>query len=122
MPLALRRQLVKREEGALDESLPATSAPDSDQDPDISDLNENSCKASDLAKGKHRLASSSKAEDDASELPVTITMRSLWVAMSCTKEPEGLRRDALGAADPLSGILLGQKHSLQGIDATLCLD
>lgn len=49
----------------MEESAPAASAHDSE--PTISDSGIEMTKLSDLAKGRHRLASSSKAENDASE-------------------------------------------------------
>ncbi len=57
------RQLVKREEGAQEESHPGSSGPESE--PDISDIAGDSGKASD-PKGKHRLAPNSHADEDAS--------------------------------------------------------
>ena len=56
---------MRREEGAQEESQPGSSGPESE--PDISDIAGDSGKASE-PKGKHRLASNSRADDDASKL------------------------------------------------------
>lgn len=62
----------------MDESLPVTSTPECDLHPDTSILDESSRKACGPAEGQCRLASSSKAADDADELSVIILLSSLW--------------------------------------------
>ena len=79
-PSVCCRQLIRREAGENDASQPASSAPESD--PDISELGGDSGKASDPPKTKHRLASSSRAEDDASK-----------PSQPCSASAEGFKND-----------------------------